>query len=67
MIQSLRRDNIHVWYEHRILEDGGFELKKPPTHLEDIDMKEKQLTFEQDRHKVMFLARQSELLYRSLW
>lgn len=70
MVQTLRRSyNLHSWYEHvrvqpdekrdgvseeYVLRDGSMDL--------EIIMADKELTFEADRAKVLFLERQSKLL-----
>lgn len=70
MVQTLRRSyGLHLWYEHVLLSpdkitSGGVErgyLEQPPLDLE-ISMAEKNLSFEEDRSKVLFLERQSKLL-----
>lgn len=70
MAQTLKKSyNLQLWYEH-VLEqpdqnreegDGGWILREGPTDLEVV-MADKQLTFEEDRPKVLFLERQSKLL-----
>jgi hypothetical protein len=70
MIQSLtyNRGRIHKWYEQvpfasTELWSGGeanWALKDAGYHY--IEMKDKKLTFETDRPKVLFLSRQSNFL-----
>jgi len=58
---------LHRWYEHLPVtsEDGvageAWELEFASNRT--LDMQNKKLTFESDRPKVMFLSRQSKLLY----
>jgi hypothetical protein len=61
--------NCHAWFEHRAAaadtEQAGAEgwtLRMTPRV--SLDMKDKKLTYEHDRPKVMFLERQSRLLGR---
>ncbi|KAF2824854.1 hypothetical protein CC86DRAFT_296404 [Ophiobolus disseminans] len=63
MIQTLQKAyGIHVWYEHVIDFARGEEHLRPgPCDLE-VNMAEKQVTFEQDRPKLLFLERQTRLL-----
>ncbi|KAK4124340.1 hypothetical protein N657DRAFT_680349 [Parathielavia appendiculata] len=78
MIAQLRRavrskSNFHAWYEHKAVAGAigqsgngdsttrGWTLQKAPTHP-SLDMKDKKLTYELDRPKVMFLERQSRFL-----
>ncbi|OJD28502.1 hypothetical protein ACJ73_00101 [Blastomyces percursus] len=75
MVQTLRKSyGQHMWYEQVLAlqsQEGGNDanengneewvLREGPIELE-IVMAEKQLTFEEDRAKVMFLERQSRLL-----
>ncbi|PGH02384.1 hypothetical protein GX51_04692 [Blastomyces parvus] len=75
MVQTLRKSyGRHLWYEQVLAPrslgdaDGACEngnekwiLREGPTELEII-MAEKQLTFEEDRAKVLFLERQSRFL-----
>ncbi|KAK3397772.1 hypothetical protein B0T20DRAFT_231293 [Sordaria brevicollis] len=68
MIQTLKKAyNVHVWYEQVEVLDGGTDgirsciLKDGPMDLR-IVMADKQLTFETDRPKVLFLERQCKLL-----
>lgn len=62
MVQTLRRSyNLHMWYEHVLSDSGGGILREGPMDLE-IVMISKELTYEEDRPKVMFLERQSKLL-----
>lgn len=67
MIQTLKKSyKMHLWYEHQLPqkhdgeEDAGG-LREGPLDLH-IFMEEKDLTFESDRPKVLFLERQSKLL-----
>lgn len=70
MAQTLKRSyNLHLWYEHVLVqpdqnqEDGDerWILREGPMNLEVL-MADKQLTYEEDRPKVLFLERQSKLL-----
>jgi hypothetical protein len=68
MVQTLKKSyNLHLWYEHVLVqpdEDRGgrkWVLREAPMDLEVV-MAEKQLSFEDDRPKVLFLERQSKLL-----
>lgn len=70
MVQTLKKSyDLHMWYEHVCVRsdanegggDGKWILREGPLNLE-INMAEKQLTFEDDRPKVLFLERQSKLL-----
>ncbi|AEO65533.1 uncharacterized protein THITE_2033176, partial [Thermothielavioides terrestris NRRL 8126] len=72
MIQKLKRAyNVHLWYEQvpRLPGERSDEnddaqewcLREAPMDVE-IVMADKQLTFEEDRPKVLFLERQSKLL-----
>jgi len=70
MVQTLKKSyNLHLWYEHVLVqpdennEEGGGKwiLREGPMDLKAV-MAEKQLTFEEDRPKVLFLERQSKLL-----
>ncbi|OJD15805.1 hypothetical protein AJ78_03985 [Emergomyces pasteurianus Ep9510] len=74
MVQTLRKSyGQHLWYEQVLTphsqgdadapesENGKWVLREGPVELE-IAMAEKQLTFEEDRTKVLFLERQSRLL-----
>ncbi|KAK5655874.1 hypothetical protein OQA88_5413 [Cercophora sp. LCS_1] len=65
MITALRWNDFHQWYEHKAAEDGGWSLEKSPRYVH-VEMKDKKLTFEGDREKVLFLARQSKLLRHSV-
>ncbi|KAJ4295065.1 hypothetical protein N0V90_007073 [Kalmusia sp. IMI 367209] len=63
MMQTLRKAyGIHMWYEH-IIEPGTAKdsLRTGPWDL-DINMAEKQVTYESDRAKILFLGRQTRLL-----
>lgn len=69
MVQTLKKSyNLHLWYEHVLIqpnenkEGGGGQwvLREGPMDLKVV-MAEKQLTFEEDRPKVLFLERQSKL------
>lgn len=69
MVQTIKKSyNLHLWYEHVLIQpgeskDGGggkWVLREGPMDLEV--MAEKQLSFEEDRPKVLFLERQSKLL-----
>ena len=63
MMQTLRKAyGIHQWYEH-VIEPGTAEefLRTGPWDL-DINMAEKQVTYESDRSKILFLERQTRLL-----
>ena len=61
--------NLHLWYEHVLVRSDQNEdrdgqkwvLREGPMDLV-IVMAEKQLTFVEDRPKVLFLERQSKLL-----
>ncbi|KAK2012320.1 hypothetical protein LZ32DRAFT_678169 [Colletotrichum eremochloae] len=65
MAETLRSSySIHQWYEHVVQPDGsGVEgiLREAPDRPIGM-MKDKRLTFETDRPKVLFLERQSKLL-----
>lgn len=70
MVQALKTSyRLHSWYEHvpvRTLNESGDDhaawiLREGPIDLQVI-ISEKELTFEQDRPKVLFLERQSRLL-----
>ncbi|KAK1776176.1 hypothetical protein QBC45DRAFT_395466 [Copromyces sp. CBS 386.78] len=67
MIQTLKRSyKVHLWYE-QVLDDrtDGIRnciLREGPMDLE-IVMADKQLTYETDRPKVLFLERQSKFLH----
>ena len=70
MAQTLRKSwGIHLWYEYVPLHPSdnasGFDakwiLRKGPMAME-IEMAKKELTYEEDRPKVLFLERQSKLL-----
>ncbi|KAI6033700.1 hypothetical protein BKA83DRAFT_4179937 [Pisolithus microcarpus] len=62
MVQTLRRSyNLHMWYEHVPSDLDGDTLREGPIDWQVI-MKDKQLTYESDRPKVLFLERQSKLL-----
>ena len=62
---------LYEWYEQveiegepsndRVKEEAKYMLREAPTDIE-ISMATKQLTFEDDRAKVLFLERQSRLL-----
>ncbi|KAL2753133.1 hypothetical protein ACRALDRAFT_1036735 [Sodiomyces alcalophilus JCM 7366] len=68
MAQTLRNSyGIHHWYEHLWLpaesgDGGGGRWQLREAANQEIVMKDKLLTFEEDRSKVMFLERQSKLL-----
>jgi hypothetical protein len=67
MIQTLKKSyGNHLWYEHKLPQgrsgDGeASNFQEGPMDLL-ISMNEKDLTFESDRPKVLFLERQSKLL-----
>jgi hypothetical protein len=70
MVQMLRKSyNLHLWYEHGVTQSNTLEekggrrgvLRQGPIDMA-ISMAEKELTFEEDRSKVLFLERQSKLL-----
>lgn len=70
MMQMLKKSyDLHLWYEHVLVQpdennNGGHEkwvLREGSMDLEVV-MAGKQLTFEEDRPKVLFLERQSKLL-----
>lgn len=70
MVQVLKRSyNLHKWYEQVLAEpsqgtDGDVKqwmLRDGPMDLE-IDVKDKLLSSEEDRPKILFLERQSKLL-----
>ncbi|KIK16076.1 hypothetical protein PISMIDRAFT_637576 [Pisolithus microcarpus 441] len=62
MVQTLRRSyNLHMWYEHVPSDSDGGTLREGPIDWQVV-MKDKQLTYESDRPKVLFLERQSKLL-----
>lgn len=63
MIQTLRKAyGIHLWYEHVIDPINADEsLRTGPWDVE-IHMSEKQVTYESDRPKLLFLERQTRLL-----
>jgi len=57
------RPGRHLWYEQvEDRETGGWKLRKP-VEL-NLDMREKLLSYEEDRPKVLFLERQCRLLGR---
>ena len=61
MVKTLRGSyGLHKWYEHMLDGRGGFMLRETGDH--EIVIKDKSLTFERDRPKVLFLERQSHLL-----
>ena len=62
---------VHQWYEHMVsgtepsgaaTNSGEWTLQR--ARQQPLNMKDKQLAFEHDRPKVMFLERQSTLLGR---
>ena len=70
MVQTLKKFyNLHLWYEHVLVQPdenkegsgGKWVLREAPMDLEVV-MADKQLSFETDRPKVLFLERQSKLL-----
>ncbi|KAI6169058.1 hypothetical protein EDD17DRAFT_1524762, partial [Pisolithus thermaeus] len=62
MVQTLRKSyNLHMWYEHIPSDSDGDTLREGPMDLK-IVLKDKQLTYESDRPKVLFLERQISLL-----
>ena len=70
IVQTLMKSyGLHQWYEHVLVHpnegteenDKQWILREAPLDLE-INMAEKGLSFEEDRHKVLFLERQSKLL-----
>ena len=70
IVQTLMKSyGLHQWYEHVPVHpnegtqenDEKWILREGPLDLE-INMAEKGLSFEEDRHKVLFLERQSKLL-----
>ncbi|WQF75366.1 Putative tetratricopeptide-like helical domain superfamily [Colletotrichum destructivum] len=65
MAETLRSSySIHQWYEH-VLQPGGSRVQGVLREAPDRPigmMKDKRLTFETDRPKVLFLERQSKLL-----
>ncbi|CAM1511764.1 Fc.00g092770.m01.CDS01 [Cosmosporella sp. VM-42] len=64
MVQAIKKAySLHLWYEQRPNQAEGekWALQEGPVDL-DIRMKDKLLTFEDDRPKVLFLERQSKLL-----
>lgn len=63
MVQTLiKAHGIHMWYEHVIDPfSGEGSLRPGPRNLE-INLLEKQVTFEEDRLKLLFLERQMRLL-----
>ncbi|KAI1873598.1 hypothetical protein JX265_005220 [Neoarthrinium moseri] len=68
MVQQLSRSyKLHHWYEHKDSTEGqnGEKLERGPID-KIINMTEKQLTYESDRPKVLFLERQSRLLGRDV-
>ncbi|KAI6122378.1 hypothetical protein EDD16DRAFT_1572193 [Pisolithus croceorrhizus] len=50
-----------MWYEHVLSDSDRGTLREGPMDSQ-IVMKDKQLTYESDRPKVLFLERQSKLL-----
>ncbi|KAL8723484.1 MAG: hypothetical protein Q9225_000217 [Loekoesia sp. 1 TL-2023] len=69
MVQTLKESyGLHLWYEHVCLdEDMGKEnsksfLREGPMALKLSSIAEKELSFEEDRPKLLFLERQSQLL-----
>lgn len=73
----LSRRSVRRWYEHLAVATPGAdqtgESEGPPEWTLQpardlmLSMKDKKLTYEQDRPKVMFLERQSSLLRRIGW
>ena len=65
MIQAMRSwPFMHKWYQHLEPADGVGEAvltTKPSVYFQ---MKDRKLTYESDRPKVLFLERQSTLLSR---
>ena len=63
MIQTLSKSyGLHLWYEQVADEQtGGWMLREGPLDR-DIALEGKLLTFEDDRPKLTFLARQCQLL-----
>lgn len=62
MVQVLRRAyGLHQWYEHVVDADGEGTLRSGPMDMQ-IVMANKALAFETDRHKILFLERQTKLL-----
>lgn len=70
MVQRLKESyGLHRWYEQVPLQSkdrekrspGRWGLQEGPMDL-DLVMGEKQLTFEEDRPRVLFLERQSRML-----
>ena len=70
IVQTLMKSyGLHQWYEHVLVQsnkdiegsDEKWILQEGPLDLE-INMAEKGLSFEEVRHKVLFLERQSKLL-----
>ncbi|KAI6169057.1 hypothetical protein EDD17DRAFT_1524747 [Pisolithus thermaeus] len=62
MVQTLRKSyKLHMWYEHVLSDSDRGTLREGPMDSQ-IVMKDKQLTYESDRPKVLFLERQSKLL-----
>ena len=70
IVQTLMKSyGLHHWYEHVLVQpnrdtegnDEQWILREGPLDLE-INMVEKELSFEKDRPKVLFLERQSKLL-----
>ncbi len=63
MILTLRKSyKIHMWYEDALDEvSGKHDLREGPLDLE-INMAEKNLTYEYDRPTLLFLERQTKLL-----
>lgn len=69
MIQTLKESyGLHLWYEHVPLDEhtgedskGGF-LREGPMDVKLSSVAEKELSFEEDRPKLLFLERQSQLL-----
>lgn len=63
MVQTLiKAHGVHMWYEYVIDPfSGEGSLRPVPTNLK-INLPEKQVAFEEDRLKLLFLDRQMRLL-----
>ncbi|KAI6040364.1 hypothetical protein EDC04DRAFT_3140281 [Pisolithus marmoratus] len=61
MLQTLGKSyNLHMWYEYVPSESGEGTLREGPMDLQFV-MRDKELTYESDRAKVLLLDRQSKL------
>ncbi|KAG8530500.1 uncharacterized protein KY384_005003 [Bacidia gigantensis] len=64
MVQNLRKSyGLHLWYEHTQEKDGELSsLREGPLDLQLSSINAKDLSFESDRPKLLFLERQMGLL-----